>query len=65
MWAVEWANPHNQTKWEVRKFQGKNAADNAYVFWRNRVENYHRDIKVFLVETVNGKRRNVHSDGGK
>lgn len=64
MWTVEWASPY-EAKWNKRKFQGKDAADRSYSFWRKTVENYHRQVTVFLIETVNGKKRNIRSEGGK
>jgi hypothetical protein len=64
MWTVEWASPY-EARWNKYKFQGKNAADRSHAFWRKTVNNYHRQVKVFLIETVDGKKRNIHSEGGK
>ena len=63
MWTVEWASPYGGG-WKEQKFQGKDAADRSFAFWRKTVTNYHRQVKVFLIETVDGKKRNIHSEGG-
>jgi hypothetical protein len=65
MWIVMWKSPYDETEWKEQKFQGKNAENDAYVFWRKKVENYHRSVEVFIMEKVNGKIRNKRSDGGK
>lgn len=65
MWIVAHQSPYDKRKWIERKFQGKNAENDAYVFWRNRIENYYGQVEVFLIEKVNGKIRNSRSGGKK